>query len=87
MAYNPTRVSPVIRKAQDLESLTAEETRTLEQAYTVIWNRIQTQPNYIMTELEFKVFNWFQRRWEGNNLAQQAVARHWSTRNNVDGPV
>ena len=87
MAYNPTRLTPAIRKAQNLEPLTQEETRILEQAYSVIFNRVQTQHNYVMTELEFKVFNYFQRRWSGNNLAQQAVARHWATRNNVDGRV
>lgn len=85
MACNPTLVSPVIRKAQDLEPLTVEENGILDQAYTVIWDRIQAQPNYVMTELEFKVFNYLQRRWTGNPIAQQAVARHWATRNNVDG--
>jgi hypothetical protein len=85
MAYNPTRVAPIIRKAQDLEALTAEESRILDQAYTVIWNQIQTQPNYIMPELEFRVFNYFQRLWKGNNIAQQAVARHWSSRNGANG--
>jgi hypothetical protein len=85
MSYNPTRLSILIRKAQNLEPLTVEETRILEQAYTVIWNRIQSLPNYVMTGLEFKVFNYFQLRWKGKNLAQQAVARHWATRNNGNG--
>jgi hypothetical protein len=85
--YSPTRVTQAITRAQDLQTLSAEETRTLNQAYTVIWERIQTQHNYVMTELEFKVFNYFQHRWEGNSIGQQAVARHWATRNNVDGHV
>jgi hypothetical protein len=86
MAYNSSnRLAHIIRKAQDLEALTVEESRILEQAYTAIWNRIQTQPNYIMPELEFKVFNYFQRRWRGSNIAQQAVARHWATRGNSNG--
>jgi hypothetical protein len=87
MAYDLTSVSLLITKAQNLEPLTTEETLILEHAYTVIWNRIQTQPNYVMTALEFKVFNYFQRRWKGNNVAQQAVARHWATRNNANGIV
>jgi hypothetical protein len=87
MAHNPTRVATIIRMAQDLEALTVEESRILEQAYTVIWNRIQTQPNYVMPELEFKVFNYFQRRWKGSHIAQQAVARHWSTRNDANGSL
>jgi hypothetical protein len=87
MSYNPTRVTQAITRAQDLQTLSAEETRILNQAFTVIWNCIRTQQNYTMTELEFKVFNYFQSRWEGNSLAQQAVARHWATRNNVDGLV
>jgi hypothetical protein len=85
MSYNPTRVTQAITKAQDLQTLSAEETRILNQAFTVIWNRIRTQHNYVMTELEFKVFNYFQSRWEGSSLAQQAVARHWTSRNNTDG--
>jgi hypothetical protein len=85
MAYNSNRLATIIRKAQDLEPLTVEESRILEQAYTVIWTRIQQQPNYVMPELEFKVFNYFQRRWRGSNIAQQAVARHWSQRGNSNG--
>lgn len=87
MTYNSNRVAIIIRMAQDLEALTVEESRALEQAYTVIWNRIQTQPDYVMTELEFKVFNYFQRHWKGSNIAQQAVARHWSARNDANGSV
>ena len=84
-SYNSTRVSQAITKAQDLQTLSAEETRILNQAFTVIWNRIRTQHNYVMTELEFKVFNYFQSRWEGNPVAKQAVARHWTSRGNADG--
>jgi hypothetical protein len=87
MSYNAAHVSVLIKKAQNLEPLTAEEDRILEQAYTVIWNRIQSLPNYVMTGLDFKVFNYFQLRWKGNTLAQQAVARHWATRNNANGPT
>jgi hypothetical protein len=87
MSYNSNRVTQAITRAQDLQTLSAEEARILNQAFTVIWNRIRTQQNYAMNDLEFKVFNYFQSRWEGNILAQQAVARHWATRNNVDGRV
>jgi hypothetical protein len=87
MSYNQNRVAQAITRAQDLQTLSAEEARILNQAFTVIWNRIRTQHNYAMNDLEFKVFNYFQSRWEGNILAQQAVARHWATRNNVDGLV
>lgn len=87
MAHDQTRVAPIIRKAQDLQALTSEETHILEQAYLVIWNSIQTQPDYVMAEVEFKVFNYFQRHWRGDTIAQQAVARHWATRNNANGPV
>lgn len=85
MSYNPTRVTQAITKAQDLQTLSAEETRILNQAFTVIWNRIRTQHNYVMPELEFKVFNYFQSRWEGIPVAKQAVARHWASRGSVDG--
>lgn len=84
-SYNTSRVSQAIMKAQDLQTLSAEETRILNQAFAAIWNRIRTQHNYVMTELEFKVFNYFQSRWEGNPVAQQAVARHWASRGNSDG--
>jgi hypothetical protein len=85
MSHITSRVSQAIMKAQDLQTLSAEETRILNQAFTVIWNHIRTQHNYVMTELEFKVFNYFQSRWEGNPVAQQAVARHWASRGNADG--
>jgi hypothetical protein len=85
MSYNPSRLTQAIIRAQDLQTLSAEEARILNQAFTVIWNRIRTQHNYIMNDLEFRVFNYFQSRWEGSSLAQQAVARYWAARNNADG--
>jgi len=79
-SHNPTRVTQAITKAQNLQTLSAEETQMLNQAFTVIWDRIRTQHNYLMTELEWRVFNYFQSRWLGNGIAIQAVARHWEAR-------
>src|SRR5580692_6382891 len=79
-SHNPIRVAQAITKAHNLQTLSAEETRILDQAFMVISNRIHTQHNYVMTELEFRVFIYFQSRWEANSLVQQAVARYWTAR-------
>jgi hypothetical protein len=52
--------------------------RTLETALSEIWTKIQTQPtSYIMTRDEFAVFNYFQVRFEGQDLATSARKRYW----------
>jgi hypothetical protein len=50
----------------------------LETALAEIWRKIQTQPqSYVMTREEFAVFNFFQDRFEGQELAVSAKKRYW----------
>ena len=45
----------------------------LETALEEIWNRIQAQPElYVMTREKFAVFNFYQDRFEGQELAVAA---------------
>jgi hypothetical protein len=50
----------------------------LESALSEIWGKIQARPtSYVMTRDEFAVFNYFQDRFDGNNLATSARKRYW----------
>jgi len=52
----------------------------LETALTEIWSRIQAQPSsYVMSREEFAVFNLFQKRFEGQELAIAARKRYWDS--------
>jgi hypothetical protein len=52
--------------------------RILERAITNIWAKVMARPDdYIMTRDEFSVFNFFQHRFEGNEIAIAARARYW----------
>ena len=56
----------------------------LDGALNEIWNRINLQPDsYILTSDEFAVFNFFRLRFQGNSVAEQAVARYWR---NIEEP-
>lgn len=50
----------------------------LETAIADIWRRIQARPTtYVMTRDEFAVFNYFQSRFAGQQLATDARKRYW----------
>jgi len=50
----------------------------LENAISRVWSSILAQPDsYVMTRDEFAVFNYFQHRFDGNQIAQQARKRYW----------
>jgi hypothetical protein len=50
----------------------------LESAIAEIWRKIQAQPtSYVMTRDEFAVFNYFQDRFAGQQLATEARKRYW----------
>lgn len=50
----------------------------LEGALTDIWRRVTIQPDdYVMTKDEFAVFNFYRRRFDDNEVAENAVARYW----------
>jgi len=59
----------------------------LEQALARIWSNIQAQPNtYLMTELEFAIFNRYRARPElQNETARKAVSRYWNNPRARDG--
>ena len=50
----------------------------LETALTEIWRKIEAHPtSYVMTRDEFAVFNYFQDRFAGQELAAAARKRYW----------
>jgi hypothetical protein len=50
----------------------------LETALTDIWRKIEAHPtSYVMTRDEFAVFNYFQDRFAGQELATAARKRYW----------
>lgn len=50
----------------------------LERAITEIWSKIQAQPQtYVLSKDEFAVFNYFQYRFVGSEVAIAARKRHW----------
>lgn len=50
----------------------------LETAIADIWRKIQARPtSYVMTRNEFAVFNYFQNRFVGRQLATDARKRYW----------
>lgn len=60
--------------------------RILETAVSEIWAKIQARPtSYVMTRDEFAVFNYFQVRFEGHDLAASARRRYWDYQREVNG--
>jgi len=52
----------------------------LESALAEIWDKIQAEPDsYVMTRDEFAVFNYFQTRFEGDQVATEARRRYWNS--------
>ena len=52
----------------------------LETAIADIWAKIEAQPtSYVMNREEFAVFNYFQHRFEGLQLASSARKRYWDS--------
>lgn len=52
----------------------------LDAAITEIWSKIQQKPtSYVMTRDEFAVFNYFQDRFHGNEIAVSAKGRYWDS--------
>lgn len=74
-----------INIAQNSQSdrLDPQVARILEEALQRIWRSIQARPNsYVMTELEFSVFNRYRSRPQfGGEVAQKAVSRYWNSLN------
>ncbi|KAK0615884.1 hypothetical protein B0T17DRAFT_619482 [Bombardia bombarda] len=52
--------------------------KILEVAISRIWAKVEAKPDaYVMTRDEFAVFNYFQNRFDGNEVARKARARFW----------
>lgn len=52
----------------------------LEDALNDIWSNINAQPDsYVLSKDEFAVFNFYAQRFEGQQIAQQAIERYWRT--------
>lgn len=52
----------------------------LENAIADIWRKVQAKPtSYVMSRGEFAVFNYFQSRFLGNELATSAKKRFWDS--------
>jgi hypothetical protein len=58
----------------------------LETAIAEIWAKIEAQPtSYVMNREEFAVFNYFQHRFEGLQLAASARKRYWDSLETTNG--
>lgn len=54
--------------------------KILDGAVAQIWGKLQTEPqSYILTRLEFAVFNFFQHQFEGEPIAVAARKRYWDS--------
>jgi hypothetical protein len=77
-----TSVAQALEIARDSAEGAQDETvqiileRTLEE----IWTRIQARAlSYVMSREEFALFNYFQQRFEGQELTVQAIRRYWDS--------
>ncbi|KAI5927168.1 hypothetical protein F4810DRAFT_652670 [Camillea tinctor] len=52
--------------------------KILDTYLSQVWDRVLAQPDtYVMSQLEFAVFNFFQHRFAGNKIAITARGRYW----------
>lgn len=75
-----TTVAQALEVARDTPEGAQDPTvvSILESALTDIWRKIEAQPaSYVMTRDEFAVFNYFQSRFAGQQLAAAARRRYW----------
>lgn len=65
--------------ARNTEGELDERVKTyLDNAIDAIWSRITLEPDaYVLTKDEFAVFNYFISRFNGNTVAEFAIARYW----------
>ena len=86
---NQARVRQALQIAQNSTTgqIDQQSVQTLESFLRETWTRIQAQPtSYVMTELEFAVFNHFRARATyQNETARRAVQRYWNSRGAGDG--
>lgn len=64
----------------------SESSHVLQLALASIWGKIQAAPDsYVMTQLEFGVFNYFREQFQDDATARRAVQRYWNSTRNVNG--
>ena len=89
LLFNMVNAEPdteTMRRALEIDRDTEDEipphiSAILERAVTALWRRIQTEPDtYLMNDDEFAVFNYFQDRFQGNDVARRATQRYWNGR-------
>lgn len=71
---------PALDHARNCEdgNIDAETSQILEAAIADLWHRIEAQPTtYTLTSDEFALFNYFIKRFSGNPVARDAIARYW----------
>ena len=58
----------------------------LDAAVTEIWEKIKAEPtSYVMSRDEFAVFNYFQSRFDGDELTSPAIRRYWDHQERANG--
>lgn len=71
-------VSQALEIARDSSEGDPTVIKVLETALSDIWRKIEAHPtSYVMTREEFAVFNYFQERFAGQELAAAARKRYW----------
>jgi hypothetical protein len=51
----------------------------LEKKISELWSKLNAQPNtYIFTKDEGALFNYYRQRFQGSQVAQNAIARFWN---------
>ena len=86
---NENSVQNAIQVAQNSTTgqIDPQSRQILETYLNRVWARIQAEPNtYVMTALEFAVFNRYRARPRyQNSTAQKAVQRYWNNHSARDG--
>ncbi|ROV98115.1 hypothetical protein VPNG_08623 [Cytospora leucostoma] len=73
----PRTVAEALESARDCR-VDRVVSSTLEAALSKIWDRVVREPeSYVMTDIEFGVFNLYQQRFSGDKRATEARRRFW----------
>ena len=84
----PSSVTEALEIARDSEEGARDPAvkNILETALAAIWAKIEARPtSFVMNREEFAVFNFFQHRFEGLQLAASARKRYWDSLESTNG--
>lgn len=74
----------IARESEDGGAGDSYIAKTLDQALDNIWDKVKAQPDsYIMSDDEYSLFNYFQHRFIGNDMAVLARRRYWDNTTNA----